>query len=225
MVRELKYSDLKVSLEDFVAGDITLEQLLPFEDEINELIQLGNKIVAPRAIFRIIDNPTIAKDSVELNEVRFEVGPRVAHQLKNTDSIAVFVCSIGPGVTDAYHEFAGTNEPLKAYYVDMLGSISVEKSIDIFQSQLEAEIKVQRKNITNRYSPGYCGWNVSEQKKLFGLLPENPCGIRLSDSCLMIPSKSVSGFIGIGENVHFTQYQCHICDLEKCIYRKKVIKN
>ncbi|MCK7517168.1 MAG: hypothetical protein MZV64_05325 [Ignavibacteriales bacterium] len=34
---------------------------------------------------------------------------------------------------------------------------------------------------TNRFSPGYCGWHVSEQHNLFRLVPDNYCGITLND--------------------------------------------
>ena len=73
--------------------------------------------------------------------------------------------------------------------------------------------------ITNRYSPGYCGWDVSEQKKLFKILPEKFCGIELTDSCLMHPIKSVSGIIGIGKSVKFNEYTCNLCDEADCLYR------
>ena len=46
-----------------------------------------------------------------------------------------------------------------------------------------------------RFSPGYCGWHVSGQKKLFTRLGPERIGIRLNDSCLMQPLKSVSGVI------------------------------
>jgi len=37
----------------------------------------------------------------------------------------------------------------------------------------------------------------------------------------MDPEKSVSGIIGIGENVRFNPYTCGMCDMKDCIYRKK----
>jgi hypothetical protein len=74
--------------------------------------------------------------------------------------------------------------------------------------------------ITNRYSPGYCDWNVGEQHKLFSFFPDNYCGIRLTPSALMDPVKSVSGIIGIGENVKRNDYTCRVCDMKDCIYRR-----
>ncbi|MCF0209200.1 MAG: methionine synthase, partial [Bacteroidaceae bacterium] len=75
---------------------------------------------------------------------------------------------------------------------------------------------------TNRFSPGYCGWHVREQKLLFSTFPlAEPCGVKLTDSCLMLPIKSVSGVIGIGENVRKLEYTCGLCDYANCYKRRK----
>ncbi len=48
------------------------------------------------------------------------------------------------------------------------------------------------------YSPGYCGWDISGQRKLFEFLKPETVGISLGESCLMQPLKSVSGVFIIG---------------------------
>jgi cobalamin-dependent methionine synthase I len=88
------------------------------------------------------------------------------------------------------------------------------------QEDLEKNIIDAGKKITNRYSPGYCGWDVAEQHKLFQLIPDNYCGIHLTPSALMDPVKSISGMIGIGENVRSNPYTCKMCDMKDCVYRR-----
>jgi hypothetical protein len=88
------------------------------------------------------------------------------------------------------------------------------------QDNLEKSAAESGLKITNRYSPGYCGWSVGEQHNLFSLIPYNYCGIRLTESALMDPVKSVSGIIGIGANVKSNPYTCKMCDMKDCIYRK-----
>jgi hypothetical protein len=87
------------------------------------------------------------------------------------------------------------------------------------QGDLEKNMRDSGKKITNRYSPGYCGWDVTEQHKLFQLMPENYCGIKLTPSALMDPVKSISGIIGIGENVKNNPYTCRLCNQNDCVYR------
>lgn len=45
------------------------------------------------------------------------------------------------------------------------------------------------------YSPGYCGWPVTGQRRLFAALDPVEIGVTLTDSCLMRPLKSVSGVL------------------------------
>jgi hypothetical protein len=109
---------------------------------------------------------------------------------------------------------------LKGYIYDVIGSEIVEATADLMQADLERNMLTKGKKITNRYSPGYCGWNVAEQHNIFKLLPENFCDIKLTPSALMDPVKSVSGIIGIGENVKSNPYSCRMCDMEDCLYRR-----
>jgi len=78
-----------------------------------------------------------------------------------------------------------------------------------------------RVKITNRFSPGYCQWYVSEQSKLFSLMPEDRLTVKLSDSSLMNPVKSVSGIIGIGEKVIFRDHDCLQCGMKDCIFSNR----
>jgi hypothetical protein len=50
-----------------------------------------------------------------------------------------------------------------------------------------------------RFSPGYCGWHVTGQKKLFAALHPEEIDITLTPSCLMKPLKSISGVIIAGD--------------------------
>lgn len=93
--------------------------------------------------------------------------------------------------------------------------------MDKIQDEMEQHLRQYGLNITDRYSPGYCGWNVDEQQKLFSLFPDKFCGVTLTPHSLMQPVKSVSGIIGIGPEVSRKGYTCNVCDMANCIYRKK----
>ena len=141
-------------------------------------------------------------------------------QLKKADSLAVFLCTAGEEIGIRTRKAMSEGDPLTGYIYDIIGSIVVDAAADRMQSELEKTILSAGKKITNSYSPGYCGWDVSEQHKLFRLIPDNFCGIRLTDSALMDPVKSISGIIGIGENVRYNPYRCSLCDMKDCAYRE-----
>jgi hypothetical protein len=91
--------------------------------------------------------------------------------------------------------------------------------IDWLAARIEERAAAEGRKITNHYSPGYCGWNVAEQQRLFALLPPGFCGVRLTPSSLMVPIKSISGVIGLGPEVRKRDYECNVCEVEDCIYR------
>ena len=154
-----------------------------------------------------------------VNRIPFSVNKNIFHQLKASEKIAVFACTIGDAVFEKSRTLMKNNEMLHGYIYDIYGSLAVENAMEQVQNNLKLEMAETGLGISNRYSPGYCGWNVSEQKQLFSLLPPGFCGITLSDSCLMQPIKSISGFIGIGTGIRRKGYTCKVCDFSQCLYR------
>ena len=142
------------------------------------------------------------------------------NQIKRATRLVIFVCTAGNKISERSKQLMDEGDLLNGYVFDSFGSLVVETAMDLIQNNLKEKLLSSKLNITNRYSPGYCGWDIAEQQKLFSMLPEKFCGIELNDSCLMSPIKSVSGIIGIGESVKFSSYTCNICDSQNCIYRK-----
>jgi len=158
--------------------------------------------------------------SIEISGLVFNVRKILYSQIKKSDSVAVFLCTAGPEIGNLSRNAMKGGDLLTGYIYDVIGREVVEAAADLMQDNLLKEMASAGKKITNRYSPGYCGWDVAEQQKLFRLMEGNFCGIRINDSSLMDPEKSVSGFIGIGENVKYNPYTCRLCDMKDCIYRK-----
>jgi cobalamin-dependent methionine synthase I len=125
------------------------------------------------------------------------------------------------GMENWAKELLLSGEPLLSYVVNTVASIVVEKAVDFLHDHIREQMKERGLKITNRYSPGYCNWPVSEQQFLFSLLPENFCGITLTESSLMLPIKSISGIIGIGSLVKMKEYICDKCGIKECTYRAK----
>ena len=161
-----------------------------------------------------------ADKSIDINGINFEIKKVVFGQLKNSDSIAVFLCTAGEEIGKKSKNAMKEGDFLRGYIYDVLGSFIVEAASDLMQVELEKSVISFGKKITNKYNPGYCGWDVVEQHKLFKLIPDNYCGISLTESALMNPVKSASGIIGIGKKVKMNPYTCGLCDMKDCIYRK-----
>ena len=162
-----------------------------------------------------------SEKTLQINGTIFNVKKIVSNQLRKMDNVALFACTAGPGIGAYSKELMHEGDFIKGYIADVVGSEIVESAMDKIQNDLERKMEAQGLHITDRYSPGYCGWSVGEQHKLFSFFPDQFCGITLTDSSLMQPIKSVSGVIGIGPDVRRKGYVCQMCDMVNCIYREK----
>ena len=154
-------------------------------------------------------------DNTELN-----LGRQVCGYIKEATQVALFLCTAGEDFTRMTNALNEQGDIMEAYILDAIGSLTVEKAMDKIQENLKNDFFKQHIKISNRYSPGYCNWPLSDQTALFELIGENSTGIQLSDSCLMTPRKSISGIIGIGQHLIHHKYRCEICTNTSCIYRK-----
>lgn len=142
------------------------------------------------------------------------VGTILGNLLKKSERFAIFAATAGERFQAYYNEVKERNELLLLFILDIMGSCIVEKTGDLMEQCLENIIQPCKH--TARFNPGYCGWPLTDQQKVFRLLGGHPCGISLSDACLMYPLKSISGVIGIGGEVSERKYGCNLCNLETC---------
>jgi hypothetical protein len=193
----------------------------PFPELIREVLDVAGNYCFIQGGYLIQDNISFdtQNKTMKINSDSFHIRKIVLSQIKNSEKVAFFLCTAGPDIGEWSKKLMSEGEMIRGYVVDVVGSEVVETAMDKIQNLLKEEMINKGFYITNRYSPGYCRWNISEQQKLFKFFPENFCGIRLSDTSLMYPVKSVSGVIGIGKNVRLNNYPCKICDDKDCIYR------
>jgi hypothetical protein len=217
--KDLKINTLQIeSILGYKEGEDREIVTTLIEEIINESKDFYN-IKAEYIIYNIIEFINSDK-SIEINKINFQVNKIVFGKLKKSDSIAVILCTAGEEIGLRSRKLMREGDLLKGYIYDIVGSVIVEAAADLIQAELKKNVISSGKKITNSYSPGYCGWYVAEQHKLFQLVPDNFCGIRLTDSALMDPVKSMSGIIGIGESVKYNPYTCSLCDMKDCTYRR-----
>lgn len=210
----LPYGDLMESLG--------YKDLAPSEAE-QSLIDLAAKRVKecckPRFAYRIIRGSVLTAKKLNLENKAFEPGGIIVGNLKGSEAFGLLVGTIGEEMTEWMHSDEVVSDLMLTFIADSMGSIIADNIVFQGRTYLESLLSDKGLNVTNSYSPGYCGWNVSEQHLFFSLLPYDICGITLCDSGLMMPMKSVSAIVGIGENVKNKAYGCDVCRKPDC-YRR-----
>ena len=150
----------------------------------------------------------------------FNIGQTISRQLRGSEAYAIFIVTAGIAFEAFYRRLSGQDDMVRVFIADAIGSVVAEKCADAMECYLQQTIDKLGWHHTNRFSPGYCGWPVSQQQLLFPLFAGKTCGVRLTDSSLMVPVKSVSGIIGLGCDVRRLDYTCGLCDLRDCYKRR-----
>jgi hypothetical protein len=179
-----------------------------------------------RAEYRVFKEISLSggNRSLQVEGITFNIKPIIYRQIKEAEEVALFICTAGPVVGEMSRQSMKDGDLLRGYVYDVIGTEIVEAAADRMQEEMRKSMAALGIEITNRFSPGYCGWDVAEQHKLFSFFKDNFCGITLTESALMNPVKSVSGIIGIGRNVRYMPYQCKLCDDKNCLYRSRKLK-
>jgi hypothetical protein len=198
-----------------------LEELLSFlkseDSDDSHPVQEAIRAILPL----LTDNPGITGGYIlrKAGEIHLDTGVQIANYMKDAEYLALFVCTAGTIFTELTERYNQKNDYLEAFVADAIGSLTVEKAMDQIQMQLEQSMQAENLQISNRYSPGYCGWPVADQRELFEQIGV-PVPVSLTESCLMLPIKSVSGIMGVGARVRKRPYACQICKNKNCTYRK-----
>ena len=146
----------------------------------------------------------------------------VAQLLVRCREIAIFTLTIGDHLEKAVARLAEDGLVMKASVLDAIGSNIAEKVAEVVCEGIKRDIRGKGFCISRRFSPGYCDWDVSEQEIIFDAMSSHSVGVCLTESHLMLPRKSISGIIGIGDwDSHVDEYSpCRTCPSLDCQGRR-----
>lgn len=106
--------------------------------------------------------------------------------------IALGVLTIGPRLEEECARELGDGDLLRGLILDALGSSAVVQVFRAVERRIVAEGLARGLWPSRRYSPGYRDWPLEEQRFLFSKVDAAAIGVRLNESCMMIPRKSNS---------------------------------
>jgi cobalamin-dependent methionine synthase I len=149
-------------------------------------------------------------------------GPLLLATLAEAEELAVVVCTIGRNLEERATDYYEKKEPLRSLLLDGIGSAAVDSLAQEACKLIAREASSHELQASSPLSPGMPGFHISEQWKLFNLVPAEEIGVSLTPSGIMVPRKSTSMVIGIGPQMKtWTRAEaCAHCNLQKtCRYR------
>jgi hypothetical protein len=195
-------------------------------ENVKQLLKKAKEIFLERSqpVFLFAEITVPEFETVYFGEGQNEKITPVDQIFKKADSLALFTLTIGEKISSEIEKLFKTSEFALGGVLDAVASAGTDKTADCMESHyfklLKKKGKVKPKAVIARYSPGYCGWHMSGQKKLFEFLHPQDIGITLLDSYLMRPLKSISGVMVVGDKkIHIfedTYPFCSQCKTRSC---------
>ncbi len=139
--------------------------------------------------------------------------------LKGCKEIILFCATVGIELDRLLQRYSDLS-PARAAIIQAAGAAAIEAWCDILCKRFQEMNK--EKHLKPRFSPGYGDLPLDIQKSIFRALDcSRSIGVSLGEQLLMMPSKSVSAIIGIGEMRCDSEHICVKCEKSECIYRSK----
>ncbi len=140
------------------------------------------------------------------------------------------VVSAGRECEEKARQLWQEEKPDEYFFLEVFGSAVVEHLVTFTGARLCAWAEPQGMAVLPHYSPGYTGWDVSDQVRLFNLVRNGhgdkfPRDIAVKDSGMLQPKKSLLALFGLTRHVDRARelrqlVPCENCSFPKCDYRR-----
>jgi hypothetical protein len=180
---------------------------------VRDLLALARPLIHARALFReaFIDRREDAE--IEIEGLVFQ--SRVLRRnLADKERIFPYLVTVGEELEKAASK---EDDLFRQYAMEMIADLALESAADRLETDLRERFGIDKLSALN---PGSLeDWPIEQQVPLFRLLgdTEKRLGVRLSDSLLMIPRKSVSGILFPVEESFSS---CRLCPRPHCHGRR-----
>jgi len=181
--------------------------------QVQTLVEVAQPLITARAVYKVCYIEEKLQDAIQIDGIRLK--SRVLRKnLEGVERVFPYVVTIGDKLET---EARSCKDLLKQYYLDTIGNIALVTARRYVEDRFRSRYALDG---MSSMSPGSLkDWPIEEQRLLFSILGdvEASIGVRLNQSLLMIPSKSLSG-IYFPTEIAF--YSCQLCPRERCPSRK-----
>jgi hypothetical protein len=214
----------KDGLAQLLGGDKFSHISRSTRSKIERLASEFQDLVDPSLFHQHTEIRSVQEDIVQLEEGPSLKSSKLSKTLQHCNKVVSFIATSGKAVDNEIKRLMDEKQLSEAYILDAMASIATDNMVGTFHQQMKDEYKEQDKQVTLCFSPGYCDWPITDQKKLFGMFEQSDLNVELTDSCFMKPRKSISGIFGItppGADPSAQTYNpCSECNRRDCSARR-----
>lgn len=198
-------------------GNVPDERVLRLIDETVEEL---NGALEQKFVFRVFPVKETGDTYVDLGFARIE-SRNLAKNMKGCREVVFLAATLGSRVERLLRRY-NRMEMSRAVVLQAAATEAIEKYCDACEGEIQKDLS-RESYMRPRFSPGYGDFPLEFQREMLGVLDASKqIGVTLTDSFLMMPSKSVTAVIGIsGEKTECIRQGCEACEKTDCLYRRE----
>ena len=174
-----------------------------------------------RTVHRVYSDIRVTETAVLIGGVAFQ-SRDLAGTLSGCRRAVILCATLGAGA-DRLRLRCSSTDLAKAAVMDAAQSAYIEQVCDRFCETFRESAEAEGLNLTARYSPGYGDLSIRYQPQLLALADApRRIGLTCSDSCMLLPQKSVTAVIGLTAGEPHCGDRCRSCEnYAVCRYRRQ----
>jgi hypothetical protein len=220
-MRRIANIEISLSAEDVLEGQgiDPSRARAGIMDPAQKILAALPDLLEPAVVYDVFPVKDFHHQTIELDGGGTFEGPLAARALAGAEKVAVAVCTIGPALEQRVNQLFA-DDPVQAMALDGAGVAALRAVSRVVIDEVRQMAADHGWGSGMRAQPGQEGWLIWQQRVIFEHLPADEIGVRLTDSCLMIPRKSVSFVIGMGPHMRPDAVACDFCSKrERCLWR------
>ena len=189
------------------------------EKLIDEFLPMVMHASSPRGSFGFFDIE-IKENTCFIGGVKIE-SVNLCKNLAGCKEAVVFALSLGTDIDRLIQKYS-ISRPSAAFCINAAATAVIEEFADMFCSEMKDIFLKDKLFCRPRFSPGYGDFGLSCQPFFLNLVNASKlCGINLTDSLMMIPSKSVTAVMGVSEiKLNCNKSGCEMCENKNCQFKR-----
>ena len=189
-------------------------------ESAEKALEEGSTLLQPRVITRHLLVMDQVHERLNLEGDGKLSGALLAKHMSGVQEVVIVLCTIGEALEHRAANVA-REDAVYGLALDGVGSAGVEALANTACSLIEEQAADKDFQATIPLSPGMVGWPVEQgQPQIFDILDGSEIGVRLTESMMMVPRKSLTFVLGIGRELLAGGRTCDYCSLkETCRYQ------
>lgn len=153
-----------------------------------EAVSRARELAQPRGIWKI----------EKTGDCPIFLSKQVERLLRGCVEVVLFAVTAGSAIEAEVSRLMEEGEMAEAVMLDSIASEVAEGCAIYLNKLVRSDAHRRSLHLTPRFSPGFGDWPLERQRDLFVALDPSHIGIKLTESCVMIPRKSISALLGLG---------------------------